>query len=113
MKSKRQAEWQRDIENRQRNVVFPNTAENEARLWRNMGAGKWNGVIVAGLVLICLALAGALAGFLSVELGVYREGTLIQRTLQAFGVWIILLLAITAVLLIAWIVQRRKRFCKS
>ncbi len=113
MKSKRQAEWRRDIENRQRNVVFPATAENEARLWRNMGAGKWNGVIVAGLVLVCLTLAGALAGLISIDLGVYREGTLIQRVLQAFGAWIILLLAITAVLLIAWIVQRRKKFRRS
>ncbi len=113
MKSKRQAEWQRDIENRQRNVVFPNTAENEARFWRNLSDRKWNGVVVAGLVLVCLTLAGALAGFISVELGVYREGTLIQRTLQAFGAWIILLLAITAGLLIAWIVQRRKKFRRS
>ncbi len=30
-------EWQRDLYARQRNIVFPDTVENEARLWRNLG----------------------------------------------------------------------------
>jgi hypothetical protein len=30
-------EWLQDIEARQRNVVFPDTVQNEARFWRNVG----------------------------------------------------------------------------
>ena len=33
-------EWERDVINRQRNIVFPDTAENEARFWRNVLSGK-------------------------------------------------------------------------
>jgi hypothetical protein len=33
-------EWLEDIEARQRNVVFPDTVNNEARLWRNIIEGK-------------------------------------------------------------------------
>jgi hypothetical protein len=32
-------QWTRDVEARQRNVVFPNTVENETRFWRNLGTG--------------------------------------------------------------------------
>ena len=33
-------DWLRDIKERQRNVVFPDTAQNEARFWRNLYEGK-------------------------------------------------------------------------
>ena len=33
-------EWLQDIETRQRNVVFPDTVNNEARFWRNIIEGK-------------------------------------------------------------------------
>jgi hypothetical protein len=33
-------EWLQDIEARQRNVVFPDTVNNEARFWRNIIEGK-------------------------------------------------------------------------
>jgi hypothetical protein len=29
--------WQQDIEDRQKNIVFPDTVQNEARFWRNLG----------------------------------------------------------------------------
>jgi hypothetical protein len=39
-KSRKREEWLRDIEERQRNVVFPDTVNNEARFWRNIIEGK-------------------------------------------------------------------------
>jgi len=33
-------EWLRDLDARQRNVVFPDTTNNEARFWRNIINGK-------------------------------------------------------------------------
>lgn len=37
---KKQREWLQDIEARQRNIVFPDTANNEARFWRNIMEGR-------------------------------------------------------------------------
>ena len=42
-------EWLQDIEARQRNVVFPDTVQNEARFWRNLGNRGWSASTKAGL----------------------------------------------------------------
>lgn len=33
-------EWERDVINRQRNIVFPDTVLNEGRFYRNIASGK-------------------------------------------------------------------------
>src|SRR6185503_10824970 len=33
-------EWERDVINRQRNIVFPDTNLNEGRFYRNIASGK-------------------------------------------------------------------------
>ena len=48
----------RDVELNQRNIVVPDTAENQARLWRNFISGKLSTVQVIGFVLMCGILAG-------------------------------------------------------
>ena len=50
-------EWMRDIELRQRSVVFPDTAANEARFWRNLISGKLSTVQTIGVVIYCGAVA--------------------------------------------------------
>jgi hypothetical protein len=35
-----QQDWERDIINRQRNIVFPDTNLNEGRFYRNIASGK-------------------------------------------------------------------------
>jgi len=50
-------EFRRDLELRQRNIVFPDTAANEARLWRSFISGKLSTVQVIGFVLICGIIA--------------------------------------------------------
>jgi hypothetical protein len=56
--SKRQEEWQQEISARQRNTVFPDTVQNEARLWRNLASAKQKLTIVlaVGAALIFLTL---------------------------------------------------------
>jgi hypothetical protein len=55
---KRLEEWQQDINARQRSIVFPDTAQNEARLWRNLASGKQKltTVQVIGIALIVLTI---------------------------------------------------------
>ena len=55
-------EWLQDIEARQRNVVFPDTVNNEARFWRNIieGKKKFSTVQTVGIGLMVLTV-GVLA----------------------------------------------------
>jgi hypothetical protein len=57
---KRREEWEQDIDARQRNVVFPDTVQNEGRFWRNLASGKQKLTIVQGIgiALIFLWLVG-------------------------------------------------------
>ena len=52
-------EWLRDVDSRQRNVVFPDTAQNEARFWRNIISGKRHLTTaqVTGIGIVWLAMA--------------------------------------------------------
>jgi hypothetical protein len=56
MQGKRE-EWLRDVEARQRNIVSPDTAQNEARFWRNLLSGKEPLTIVQRVGLGILAFA--------------------------------------------------------
>lgn len=65
-KDKDQEQWMRDIELRQRNIVFPDTANNQARLWRNVidGHQDLNAVQWIGLFLIYVPSLVALIAIL-------------------------------------------------
>jgi len=86
---KRWDEWQQDINARQRNIVFPDTAQNEARLWRNLATGKQKLTIVQaiGIALMFLLL---LAIFLSEAVHRFTFGTsgpLFDRLVATFLPW--------------------------
>jgi H+/Cl- antiporter ClcA len=51
-------QWMQDIETRQRNVVFPNTVENETRFWRNLGTGPSKTSTKLGLAVLGLFVFG-------------------------------------------------------
>jgi hypothetical protein len=59
MRKDSQDEWLRDVDARQRNVVFPDTAQNEARFWRNIISGKrpLTTAQVTGIAVVWLAMA--------------------------------------------------------
>jgi hypothetical protein len=47
-------QWLQDIEASQRNIVFPDTVQNEARFWRNLGKGPFRTSAKAGLVVLAI-----------------------------------------------------------
>ena len=69
--------WERDIINRQRNIVFPDTNLNEGRYYRNIASGKAVNTLGQKISLLAIvgwvtivtsfALAGAIADALSVK----------------------------------------------
>jgi hypothetical protein len=54
----KQDRWLQDIEARQRNIVFPNTVENETRFWRNLGTGPSKTSTKLGLAVLALFVFG-------------------------------------------------------
>ena len=66
-------EWLQDLDTRQRNVVFPDTALNEARFWRNiyeskvsLSATQKTGLAVMGFLALCLILIAVFVWRISV-----------------------------------------------
>ncbi len=77
--SRRQEEWLRDVTDRQRNIVFPDTAANEARFWRNLfnGTRTLTGVQLAGIaVLAIVVLAIVFSTFIDPHRGFSWQNTL-------------------------------------
>jgi hypothetical protein len=63
MSQRHHQQWQQDVDARQRNIIFPDTAANEARFWRNLIARKgrltvvqWIGLGLMGFTLALVAL---------------------------------------------------------
>ena len=56
---KRREEWEQDVNARQRNVVFPDTARNEGRFWRNLVSVKEKLTIVQAIGLALFLLIPA------------------------------------------------------
>ncbi len=92
-KKQSREEFQQDIDARQRNIVFPDTAANEARFWRNVMSGRqpltWPQII--GFALIFLMMAGV---FMSVGLDVVHYPSRLVGYLVPFvvvGVFLLIL----------------------
>jgi uncharacterized membrane protein YdjX (TVP38/TMEM64 family) len=62
--ARRHEEWLRDVYDRQRNTVFPDTAANEARFWRNLfnGTRTLSGVQIAGVLVLAVAVLALVVG---------------------------------------------------
>jgi len=66
-------QWMHDLEARQRNVVFPDTVENETRFWRNLGNGPSSTPAKLGLAVLAIFVFGFAAVIL---LATYRAGVI-------------------------------------
>ena len=64
-------EWERDIAARQRNVVFPDTVQNEARFWRNLGNQPRTPTTRIGLAILSVFVFGLLGRLV---FDVFHEG---------------------------------------
>jgi hypothetical protein len=93
-------QWLQDIEARQRNVVFPDTVQNEARFWRNLGEGPSSASARAGLVVLAVFVFGFAAVIL---ISTYRAGVIWE-----FGLGMLLLCG-SIFGVIAWATRRSLR----
>jgi hypothetical protein len=69
---KQREQWLQDVEDRQKNIVFPQTLANETRLWRNLGTRKPTALTWTGLAILAIFALGFI-GFLTYSLA--RDGT--------------------------------------
>jgi hypothetical protein len=108
MTHKNQSEWEQDVAQRQRNVVFPDTATNEARFWRNMMSGKrkLSRMQLLGIAVMALTFLAGVMGLISTQLRT-AEGTLVQRIMESMGTWIVLLAILALILLVGQLLSRR------
>ena len=104
-------EFQRDIEMRQRNIVFPDTLLNETRGWRSLITSKepLSVLQVVGLLVLYLSVLGLLFAAGDVALTQFQNtaGTGVSRVVAGFGGYVILVVLCGAVfLLLRWRVQK-------
>ena len=101
-------EWMRDVIERQRNVVFPDTAKNEARFWRNLYMGRTglSGIQIAGLVIIAGALL--LVVFIIPAVRFTRGLSLLDRVALLSLDWLVPVLILAAFLAVFRLVNREK-----
>lgn len=95
-------EFEADIDARQRNAVFPDTARNEAKFWRNVISGeqKLSWVLVVGFVLVASALVVLLGNDIRLELhGRTDNGSFGEMIFRHFGGQL-LALAVVAIFLL-------------
>ncbi|MGA9978853.1 MAG: hypothetical protein WBQ08_09480 [Candidatus Sulfotelmatobacter sp.] len=92
--------WLHDVDARQRNVVFPDTVQNEGRFWRNLGNQGWTTAIKIGMFVLGIVVFARLAMFVIMFFG------------KGSNIW---LLAVAVVFwgaifgLIAWATRRALR----
>jgi hypothetical protein len=106
---KRREEWEQDVIARQRNVVFPDTVQNEGRFWRNLASGKQKltivqaiGIALFSLPLICIFWSDAALRFRFAA-----SGSTFDRLAPIFVDWAIILgLFVVFFLLLRWRVRR-------
>ena len=110
MRKRGREAWLDDIRASQRNVVFPDTVQNEGRFWRNILSGKGRFTItqVVGIGLMYLTMGGVIG------IAVYQKvhnssatGSLFNRLVTNFGNWIVLFSIFGVLfLLLRWRVRR-------
>lgn len=93
-----------DIDRRQRNLVFPDTVQNEARFWRNLGTSSWTTSTKAGMVVLGLFVAGWLSVFLRAGFENPRVWLLFPLVILLWGV---------ALVILSWALRRALRDIKS
>jgi hypothetical protein len=93
-------QWLKDVEARQRNIVFPDTVKNEARFWHNLSKRPLNTSTKIGLAFL------AVMGW-----GIFAR--LFYSTIQAGETWLFVLLMLLVwgpiLGVIAWATRRSLR----
>jgi hypothetical protein len=89
--SKRPEEWQQDVTARQRNLVFPDTVQNERRLWQNLASGKQKLTITQtiGIALIFFTVVGIFWSDAARKFRYAASGSTFERLVPVFADWAI------------------------
>ena len=105
---RRHEDWLRDVTERQRNVMFPDTAFNEGRFWRNLFEGKQrlNAVQIIGVAIFAISVV-ALA--VSLTLGDYPATSWRHNVLSGLVRWVVAFAILFLFLLIFRLSQLSKR----
>jgi hypothetical protein len=109
---RRREEWLRDIEERQRNIVFPDTVQNEGRFWRNLTTRtqRLTKAQIFGIALFYILLLGMVSNEAVRRFRFAGSGSVFDRLIAAFGGWAILFLLFGALFLVLrWRVRRALR----
>jgi len=104
-------EFRRDIEMRQRNIVYRDTLRNETRAWRNLISSKepLSVLQVVGILLLYSLVLSVLLlmGYAAFEQFHSTSGSVLNRIIAGFGPWVIIVLLCGAVfLLLRWRIQK-------
>jgi len=78
-------QWLQDIDRRQRKVVFPDTVQNEARFWRNLGSSSWTTPTKIGMVVLALFVIGWLSVFVRAGFEDHRALLLLPLLILFWG----------------------------
>ena len=83
----KQNRWLQDIEARQRNVVFPDTVQNEARFWRNLKDIPWKTSTKIGMAILALLVGASIIALLlaTLQQGIWTTLALAAGMLLIFG----------------------------
>src|SRR6476646_5251159 len=85
-------EFQHDLQARQRNIVFPDTVQNETRGWRNLSrAGRLTITQMIGVALIFLLMLAIILDDAATKFRYAASESLLDRLLAAAGDWPIVL----------------------
>jgi hypothetical protein len=98
-------DWLRDIEARQRNVVFPDIVQNEGRFWRNIYSGRqslalsqWLGILILlASLIVCLT-----------TLWPRGEDVWWHKVIDGYGIFAVLTIAFVAFIVVGNRRARRK-----
>jgi ABC-type nickel/cobalt efflux system permease component RcnA len=82
---KQHEQWLRDVQDRQRSVVFPETLANETRLWRNILNGNATTLTWAGLAIFGLFVFSFIGFFLNILIQAGAVWVVALATLLVFG----------------------------
>jgi len=86
MSERRQRDqWMQDVQDQQRNTVFPQTLVNETRLWRNILNGNATVLTWVGLAILGLFVFGFIGFFLNIVIQAGALWVTALATLVVFG----------------------------
>lgn len=63
-RERKRDQWLQDVDYRQRNFVFPDTVQNEARFWRNLGNSPWKTSTKVGVSVLAVFVVAWLAAII-------------------------------------------------